>query len=43
MKMWPLLTAALEDPNVRFELILVHTGNQKLGVHANSRIADLLA
>jgi hypothetical protein len=37
------ILAALEDPSVRFKLILVHTGLQALSKHAQRPLNDLLA
>jgi hypothetical protein len=37
------ILAALEDPGVRFRLVLVHTGMQPLSVHAQRPLTDLLS
>ncbi len=37
------LTTALDNADMRFEILLVHTGNQPLSTHAESAFADLLA
>ena len=36
-----LLVDALDDPNVRFMLVLIHTGQQPLGQHPKRRLDDL--
>jgi len=38
-----LILAALDDPSVRFKLVLVHTGIQALSKHAQRPLDDLLA
>lgn len=37
------LTAALDNPNVKFDLVLVHSGQQELSEHADRVLTDLLA
>jgi len=38
----PALTDALENPEVRFEAVIIHTGVQPLSAHAETALKDLL-